>query len=48
VPKFENGLPMRSDATQTIITFCTEPCYFGSNPPPERGPDGRFYPAETR
>jgi len=48
VPKFENGLPVRSDGTQTLITFCTESCYFGSNPPPERGPDGRFYPAERR
>ena len=48
VPKFENGLPVRSDATQTLITFCLEACYFGSNLPPERGPDGRFYPAETR
>jgi TonB family protein len=48
VPKFENRLPVRSDGKQTIITFCTEPCYFGNKPPPERGPDGRFYPAETR
>ena len=48
VPKFENGLPVRSDGEQTVIQFCTEPCYFGRNPPPERGPDGRFRTPETR
>jgi TonB family protein len=48
VPKFENGLPVRSNGEQTVIRFCTEPCYFGRNPPPERGPDGQFHTPENR
>jgi TonB family protein len=35
VPKFENGLPVRSNGTRTVISFCLDACNFGGNPPPE-------------
>jgi TonB family protein len=44
VPRFENGLPLRRNNEQTVIKFCVDPCRFGRNPPPERGPDGRYPP----
>jgi TonB family protein len=44
VPSFENGLPLRRNNEQTVIKFCLAPCRFGRNPPPERGPDGRYPP----
>lgn len=41
VPRFENGLPIRSNGKQTLLTFCLDACRFRPSPP-ERGPDGRF------
>jgi len=42
VPKLENGLPFAREGEQTVLTFCLEPCRWRSNPPPQRGPDGRY------
>lgn len=42
VPRFENGLPLARGTERTVIPFCTEPCNFRRNPPPERGPDGKY------
>jgi TonB family protein len=42
VPKLENGLPVGRNGEQTVLKFCIEPCNFGRNPPPERGPDGTY------
>jgi TonB family protein len=35
VPRFENGLPVAHGPTQTVISFCLEPCSYGRNPPPK-------------
>jgi TonB family protein len=35
VPRFENGLPVRSNGNQTVISFCLDACNFGGNPPPD-------------
>lgn len=42
VPRFEGGLPLARGTERSVIRFCTEPCYFRRNPPPERGPDGKY------
>jgi TonB family protein len=42
VPKLENGLPLGRAGEQTVLTFCLEPCNWRGNPPPQRGPDGRY------
>ena len=41
-PDFENGLPVGYTGEQTVVIFCREPCDERRNPPPQRGPDGKY------